>query len=91
MYSVFIQWHKNTSNYRRFDGGLEQVNRHPILTVEAANTIAGEYLYEYNDNFTWNEDVLFNINRQESVIDVNLPIPMSYDFGDGTIYVAEVG
>jgi len=38
-YSVFIQWHENTNNYRRFDGGLEVIGT-PLKTVESANRAA---------------------------------------------------
>lgn len=90
-YNVFIQWNENTNNYRRFDRGVMAVNKYPLLTVEAANTRAAEYLYEYNDNFSYNKDILVADNRGgEVAIDLNKYEPASYDFGDGTIYVAEV-
>lgn len=95
MYSVFIQWHENTSNYRRFDGGLEVVSKRPSFMVEAANERTAEWLYYYSDDYTHTsgddgEPLLYNNNRHEIAVKLHIPEPASYDFGDGTIYVAEV-
>lgn len=92
MYDVFIQWHENTSNYRRFDGGLEVVNSRPIKTLIQSNTFAANWLYGYNDNYSFGSpDILTADNRGgEIAINTNSPGPASYDFGDGAIYVAEV-
>lgn len=91
MYNVFIQWKENTSNYKRFDGGLEVANKNPSHSILAANESAASWLYDgFNDYTFTGGGVLFNHNRQESAIEVCSNEPASYDFGDGTIYVAEV-
>jgi len=48
-YSVFIQWHENTNNYRRFDGGLEVIGQdknrvRAALFTEYENRFGGEAL-----------------------------------------------
>ena len=99
MYKVFIQWHENTGNYRRFDGGLEAVGKR-IKTVKAANIESAEYLFVGDNNYFYYP---FNETEQEKykglqlgiddttvVIDFNSAEPANVDFGDGTIYVAEV-
>lgn len=99
MYNVFIQWHENTSNYRRFDGGLEVVGT-PCNMVESANRAAADYLFDGNNNYFWYPFDMHNENKADGlqlgdddsavVIDFNSTEPASVDFGDGTIYVAEV-
>jgi len=100
MYNVFIQWHENTNNYKRFDGGLEQVGT-PHATVEDANRAAAERLFSDIDNdYYWypfdmyNDDIPDGLQLGEDdtniVIDFNSNELASVDFGDGTIYVAEV-
>ena len=95
MYSVFIQWNENTSNYRRFDGGLEVVNCDDAAkTITQANAILRTWLYGKYDKYTYtDEGHLFDNNSQENVVigaDFNSTEPANVDFGDGTIYVAEV-
>ena len=97
MYNVFIQWNENTSNYRRFDGGLEQVGE-PFETVKEANRAAADYLFSGDNDYYWypfnscgdNEGLQLGTNDTTVVIDFNSTEPASVDFGDGTIYVAEV-
>ena len=98
MYNVFIQWNENTSNYRRFDGGLEQIGE-PLETVESANRAAADWLFSDVDNdYFWypfnfcgdNSGLQLGIHDTTVVIDFNSTEPASVDFGDGTIYVAEV-
>lgn len=100
MYNVFIQWKENTSNYRRFDGGLEQIGE-PLETVESANRAAADWLFDCMDNnYYWYPFDMHNDNISDGlqlgeddtsvVIDFNSTEPASVDFGDGTIYVAEV-
>lgn len=99
MYNVFIQWHENTSNYRRFDGGLEIIGT-PLKTVESANRAAADYLFVGDNTYFWYPFETHNSNTADglqlgiddtnAVIDFNSTEPASVDFGDGTIYVAEV-
>ncbi len=100
MYNVFIQWNENTSNYRRFDGGLEQIGE-PLETVGSANRAAADYVFEGNNNYFYypyelkNKDdkgtgLQLGIDDTTIVIDFNSTEPASVDFGDGVIYVAEV-
>lgn len=100
MYSVFIQWNENTSNYRRFDGGLEQIGE-PLETVGSANRAAADWLFNCMDmNYYWYpfngthsagfKGLQFGLNDTTVVIDFNSTEPASVDFGDGVIYVAEV-
>ncbi len=93
MCSIFIQWNENTSNYRRFDGGLEVVGSRHYDGIElmAANAWAAKWLMDKSGDYVYiSECTLFNHNRQEVAIEVDSNEPASYDFGDGTIYVAEV-
>ena len=95
MYSVFIQWNENTSNYKRFDGGLEVLHAYTSIEfLSAANAILRLWLEERYDKYTYtNEGHLYDNNTQEIVVlghDFNSTEPASVDFGDGTIYVAEV-
>ena len=97
MYNVFIQWHENTSNYRRFDGGLEQIGE-PLETAKEANRAAADYLFDGDNIYFWypfnfcgdNSGLQLGIHDTTVVIDFNSTEPASVDFGDGTIYVAEV-
>lgn len=90
-YNVFVQWHENTNNYKRFDGGVQMVSRRNYGGVKYANQFAADWLYNYNDNFSYDLPYLYADNRGgEIAINLNSPEPASYDFGDGTIYVAEV-
>ena len=95
MYSVFIQWNENTSNYRRFDGGLEVVSTYnPIEFLSSGNAVLRLWLDSHYDKYTYtNEGHLYDNNAKEVVVlghDFNSTEPASVDFGDGTIYVAEV-
>ena len=96
MYNVFIQWNENTSNYRRFDGGLEAVGE-PHETVELANRTVAERLFaDMKSNYYWypwaggETGLQLGCGDTTVVIDFNSTEPASVDFGDGTIYVAEV-
>ena len=100
MYSVFIQWKENSIRHSEFDGGLEQA-RTPSATVKEANVAAAEWLFSGVDNdYYWYPFDMYNDNRSDGlqlgeddtniVIDFNSSEPASVDFGDGTIYVAEV-
>ena len=102
-YNVFIQWNENTSNYKRFDGGLEQIGE-PHPTVGFANRAAAERLFwdgDFNPFYYYYPYALKDIHDRGTglqlgkddtnvVIDFNSTEPASVDFGDGTIYVAEV-
>lgn len=98
-YNVFIQWHDNTNNYRRFDGGLEVIGT-PLKTVESANRAAAEYLFNGDNSYFWYPFAVPDCNPADGlqlgtadtnvVIDFSSTEPASVDFGDGTIYVAEV-
>ena len=95
MYNVFIQWHENTLKYDKFDGGLEVVNKKPFRSVCFANAEAANWLYDGFNEYVYTDssrEVLAksNDNRQELAVVIYIPEPASYDFGDGTIYVAEV-
>ena len=89
MYNVFIQWNENTSNYRRFDGGLEQVNG-TFANLKWANFGLQNALYDKLDKYTYVTGGLLDTNSNEVVVLDNSTEPASVDFGDGTIYVAEV-
>ena len=100
MYNVFIQWKENTSNYKRFDGGLEQIGT-PHATVKEANIAAAEWLFSGADNnYYWypfdmhndniSDGLQFGEDDRTIVIDFKSNELASVDFGDGTIYVAEV-
>lgn len=88
-YSVFIQWHENTNNYRRFDRGLEQING-TFVNLKWANFGLQNALYDKFDKYTYVNGGLYDTNIAEVVVSDNSTEPASYDFGDGTIYVAEV-
>ena len=99
MYSVFIQWNENTSNYRRFDGGLEVVGT-GIGAAAGANRDAALWLFRERGQFFWfpweaqtinyANGLQLGVDDTNVVIDFNSTEPASVDFGDGTIYVAEV-
>lgn len=98
-YNVFIQWNENTSNYRRFDGGLEQIGT-SHATVKEANTAAAEWLFSGDNDYYWYPFDMYDDKIPDGlqlgeddtniVIDFDSTEPASVDFGDGTIYVAEV-
>ena len=89
-YNVFIQWNENTTNYRRFDGGLEQMNKREF-TREYADECVREYLVQNFDRMNYDDSTnIVNSNSGEIEIYRNDKL-VSCDFGDGTIYVAEVG
>lgn len=91
MYNVFIRWNENTSNYRRFDGGVTTINKDTLKTVEDANHRLVEYLWRAYDKYTIKDGGLFDTNSGEFVFtDADSTEPASVDFGDGTIYVTEV-
>ena len=89
MYNVFIQWHENTSNYKKFDGGLEQTIS-TYTNVKWANFALQNTLYERLDKYTYIDGGLLDTNSNEVVVSDDSTEPASVDFGDGTIYVAEV-
>jgi len=98
MYNVFIQWHENSSRHGEFDGGLERVGT-PHATVKDANRAAAKWLFDdVDNNYYWypfnfcgdNEGLQLGIHDETIVIDFNSNEPANVDFGDGTIYVAEV-
>ena len=60
-YNVFIQWHENTSNYRRFDGGVEVIGT-PLKTVESANKATAEYLFNEDNSYFWYPFAMHNCN-----------------------------
>ncbi len=100
-YNVFIQWNENTSNYKRFDGGLEQTGT-SFDMVEKANRAAADWLHRDMDNDYFYHPFIAKVgdgkgrglqlgkDDKAMVIDFNSTEPASVDFGDGTIYVAEV-
>jgi len=90
-FNVFIQWHENTSNYKRFDGGLTTITKDNLKTVEYANQRLVEHLWRAHDKYIIKEGGLFDVNTEEYVVEnASHAKPLSVDFGDGTIYVAEV-
>jgi hypothetical protein len=94
-YNVFIQWHENTSNYKRFDGGLRMYKR-KYKTIESANRALADYLFAGDNKYFWypweGEEKGLQLGTDDTnvVIEFNSTEPASVDFGDGTIYVAEV-
>ena len=88
-YNVFIQWHENTNNYKRFDGGLEQING-TFVNLKWANFGLQNALYDKFDKYTYVNGGLLDTNSNEIVVLDNSNEPVNVDFGDGTIYVAEV-
>jgi len=101
MFNVFIQWHENSSRHGEFDGGLERVGT-PHATVKDANRAAAGYLFcDMSSSYFWfpfthtgmgfrHTGLQLGVTDETIVIDFNSNEPASVDFGDGTIYVAEV-
>ena len=95
MYNVFIQWNENTSNYKKFKRGLRKYKR-KYETVELANRAVADYLFSGDNFYYWypwaggKKGLQLGCDDTTVVIDFNSTEPASVDFGDGTIYVAEV-
>ena len=88
-YNVFVQWHENTSNFKRFAGGLVQINKDTLKTVEAANQRLVEHLWRTHDKYLIGVGGLYDVNAEEYVVaNAAHAEPLLVDFGDGTIYVA---
>lgn len=92
-YNVFIQWNENTNNYKRFDGGLEVpagIKEHFVTVHEANKNLQYCLIAERFHDYNIDSDGVTDIKTGAVVVSSDSTEPASYDFGDGTIYVAEV-